>query len=88
MNRGTEPTNAVSPAGARTSAVERFRAAARDEPVRAGLGLGLEYAMFASAVGLALGLFATRVPLRVADRVLGLRVRERFISLLARISPG
>jgi hypothetical protein len=88
MDRSTEPNHATSLPGTHPSAVGLFRAAARDRPVRAGFGLGVEYAMFASAVGLALGLFVTRVPLRVADRVLGLRVRERFIALLARISPG
>jgi hypothetical protein len=56
--------------------------------VRVGFGLLVEYAMFASGVFLALALFFTRVPLRVADRAFGLRLRERFIELLARISPG
>jgi hypothetical protein len=65
-----------------------FREALRERPVRTAAGLALEYAMFASAVGLALALFATRVPLRFADRALGLRLRERFIDLLARVSPG
>jgi hypothetical protein len=68
--------------------VALLTAALREHPLRAGVGLGVEYAMFASAVGLALGLFATRVPLRVVDRALGLRARERFIELIARISPG
>jgi len=88
MNRGTEPTNTGSQPGANQSAVGLFRVAARGRPVRAGLGLGVEYAMFASAVGLALGLFVTRVPLRALDRALGSNLRERFIELIAKISPG
>jgi hypothetical protein len=44
--------------------------------------------MFAAAVFLALGLFLTRAPLRVLDRTLGWRLRERFVDLLARVSPG
>jgi hypothetical protein len=67
---------------------DRIGASLRERPLVAGFVLGLEYAMFASAVGLALGLFATRVPLRVADRMFGLRLRERFVELLARVSPG
>lgn len=48
----------------------------------------VEYLMFASAVFLALMLFLTRVPMRILDRTLGLRLRERFVDFLARISPG
>jgi hypothetical protein len=88
MNRGTESTNAASDPGARPSAVGAFGTALRERPIRTGLGLGVEYAMFASGVGLAVGLFTTRVPLRIVDRALGLRLRERFVHLLARISPG
>jgi hypothetical protein len=88
MNRGTESTNTGSNPGAHESAVGAFGAALRKRPIRTGLGLGVEYAMFAAGVGLAFGLFVTRVPLRIADRALGLRVRERFIELIARISPG
>lgn len=88
MNRGAERTNTGAQPDAGQSSVGLFREAARGRAIRAGLGLVVEYAMFASAVGLALGLFATRVPLRAADRVLGLRVREGFVNLLARISPG
>jgi hypothetical protein len=47
-----------------------------------------EYAMFAAAVGFAIALFLTRVPLRWLDRATGLRVRDRAIDLIARISPG
>jgi len=52
------------------------------------VGLGLEYLMFASAIFLALLLFATRVPLRILDRALGLRLRERVVDFLAWVSPG
>ncbi len=72
----------------RQSALELFEASVRKRPIGASAGLVVEYAMFASAVGLALGLAATRVPLRVADRTLGLHLRERFVELLARVSPG
>jgi hypothetical protein len=44
--------------------------------------------MFASAVFLALALFLTRVPMALLDRALGWRLRERFIDLIARVSPG
>jgi hypothetical protein len=88
MNRGNDPTSTSPEPGARPSAVGLFGAALRERPIRAGVGLGVEYAMFASAVGLALGLFATRVPLRILDRALGLRLRQRFVELLARVSPG
>jgi hypothetical protein len=87
MNRGNEPTLPSEP-----SATDRsftlFRAAARGRPIGATTSLVVEYAMFASAVGLALTLLATRGPMRVLDRTLGLRLRERFVELLARVSPG
>ena len=70
------------------SSVELFQDALRERPIRASVGLGVEYAMFASAVGLALALFATRVPLRILDRAFGLELRDRFVELLARVSPG
>lgn len=88
MNRGTESTNVASDPGAHPSAAGAFGAALRQQPIRTGVALGVEYATFAAGVGLALGLFVTRVPLRIADRALGLRLRERFIELIARISPG
>jgi hypothetical protein len=88
MNRGTEPTNTASAPGTRQSAVGAFGAALRERPIRTGAGLGVEYGMFASGVGLALALFLTRVPLRIVDRAFGLRLRERFVDLLAKISPG
>jgi hypothetical protein len=87
MNRDIEPTAATGPS-ASERAFSLFREAARGRTVRATAGLAVEYAMFASAVGLALTLFATRVPMRAVDRVLGLRARERFVELLARVSPG
>ena len=73
---------------AERSGAEHFREVWRQKPVRTTIGLGVEYGMFASAVGLAAALFLTRVPMRLVDRATGLRVRERFIELLARISPG
>jgi hypothetical protein len=88
MNRGTESSNTASAPGTRQSAAGAFGAALRVRPIRTAGGLAVEYAMFASGVGLALGLFVTRVPLRIADRALGLRVRERFVDLIAKISPG
>jgi hypothetical protein len=65
-----------------------FWAALRARPLRVGFGLIAEYAMFASGMMLALGLFLARVPLRVLDRAFGLDLRERFIEIVARISPG
>jgi hypothetical protein len=70
------------------SAFALFGAALRKSPLRTSFGLIVEYAMFASAVFLALGLFLTRVPLRLIDAAFGLRLRERFIELIARLSPG
>lgn len=78
-------------ADASHSGVASFQAALRahrEHPLRTSAGLATEYAMFASGLGLALGLFATRVPLRLLDRALGLRLRERFVELIARVSPG
>jgi hypothetical protein len=65
-----------------------FWAAFRERPFRVGFGLFVEYAMFASGVGLALSLFVMRVPLRLLDNALGLSLRERFIEFIARLSPG
>jgi hypothetical protein len=81
-------TTSTGPTGRHTRATTRFGVALRDRPLRVSAGLGVEYAMFASGVGLALCLFATRVPLRITDRLLGLRLRDRFVDLLARVSPG
>jgi hypothetical protein len=70
------------------SAFSLFSQALRNKPVGTLLGLVAEYGMFAAGLFLALTLFILRVPLRLLDQATGLRVRERFIDLLARISPG
>ena len=79
-----------APREARThrSAGALFRDAVRAHPLGSSLGLAVEYAMFAAGVALALALFATRVPMRLIDRTFGLSLRERFVELLARVSPG
>ena len=71
-----------------TSALALFKGEVKARPFGALAGLAVEYLMFASAVFLALFLFATRIPLRVLDDMLGLRLRERFVDFLARVSPG
>ena len=81
-------TSEPSTAAAGRSGTEHFREAWRRKPVRSTLALGVEYGMFASGMGLAAALFLTRVPMRLLDSATGLRLRERFIELLARISPG
>jgi hypothetical protein len=65
-----------------------FMEALRQKPFRQSLGLVVEFLTFASAVFLAISLYLTRKPMALVDRVLGLRLRERFIELIARISPG
>lgn len=65
-----------------------FGQALRERPIGVSGGLIAEYGMFASAVLLAGSLYATRVPMAAMDRALGLRLRERFIELIARVSPG
>jgi hypothetical protein len=65
-----------------------FAVELKKAPAMTSLGLVAEYGMFASAIFLAGSLYATRVPMRAVDRVLGLRLRERFIDLIARASPG
>jgi hypothetical protein len=57
-------------------------------PAGAILGLGLEYAGFFAGCFFALLLLATRLPLGLADRVTGWRLRERCIDAIARLSPG
>jgi hypothetical protein len=37
---------------------------------------------------MALSLYATRKPMAAVDRALGLRLRERFVDFIARVSPG
>ena len=83
-----DPGNHLVAAVSRVSAPALFRDALGKSPARIGFGLVVEYLMFFSAVFLALMLFATRVPMRLIDRVFGLRLRERFVDFLARVSPG
>lgn len=65
-----------------------FKAALQEKPVTTSFGLVVEYLTFGSAVFLAVSLYLTRRPMAFVDRVLGLRLRERFIDLIARVSPG
>jgi hypothetical protein len=60
----------------------------RARPLRTLFGLGLEYAGYVAACVFALLLVATRAPLAWIDQSTGLRLRERFIELIARVSPG
>jgi len=69
-------------------AVALFGQKARATPVRALGGLFVEYLMFAAALFLAGSLLVTRAPLGWFDRLFGLRLRERLVELLARVSPG
>src|ERR1051325_220426 len=79
----------VTPPSVRTrSGVGLFRAALRERPLGTAAGLVVEYLMFASAVFLAVSLYVTRHPMAFLDRVLGLRLRERFVEFIARMSPG
>ena len=68
--------------------VARFVERMRREPARAVGALALDYATFAAMCGFALGLAATRRPLRAIDDALGTRLRERLIDAIARVSPG
>lgn len=89
MGDSADPSTLAQPArNTSPSSVALYGEALRKSPLRAGFGMLIEYPMFASAVFLAASLFLTRVPLRIVDNVLGLRLRERFVNLLARISPG
>jgi hypothetical protein len=65
-----------------------FGQAFRKQPLRTCLGMLGQYATFFAAVGFALALFLTRVPLRWFDHLTGLRVRERAVDVIGRISPG
>jgi hypothetical protein len=89
MNKSADPST-LAPAKRNTSqsSIALFGVALRQRPLFTSLYLVVEYAMFAAAVSLALGLFLTRGPLRFVDGVFGLRLRERFIDLIARLSPG
>lgn len=68
--------------------IELFGQKLSRSPARTLLGLALEYAGFLAAVVFVVLLLVTRVPLRLVDRALGTRTRERLIELLARVSPG
>jgi hypothetical protein len=70
------------------SALAYFGRAFRRRPLRVTLGLGVEYATFAAAVFLAILLLVTRYPLAFTDRVLGTRMRDRFVDAIAKLSPG
>jgi hypothetical protein len=70
------------------NAVELFFDDLQKRRARAALGLCVEYATFASAVFLATALYSTRAPMAAFDKRTGLRVRERFVDLIARVSPG
>lgn len=70
------------------SGVERLGRALRERPLRTLLGLLVEYAGFVAACIFALLLLVTRLPLALIDRSTGLRLRERAIELISRVSPG
>jgi hypothetical protein len=70
------------------SGVRLFGEALAQKPLRTSLGLAVEYLTFGSAVFMALSLYATRKPMAAVDRALGLGLRQRFVDLIARISPG
>jgi hypothetical protein len=74
--------------GTSLSALALFRARLRREPLRAVLDMFGQYLQFAAAVCFALLLALTRVPLRWLDRGFGLRIRERCVDVIARVSPG
>jgi hypothetical protein len=60
----------------------------RVRPLSAILGLALEYAGYFAACLFVIALLLTRAPLRLLDWAFGLRLRERAINLIARVSPG
>lgn len=70
------------------SGVRLFGEALAQKPLRTSLGLAVEYLTFGSAVFMALSLYATRKPMAAVDRAFGLGLRQRFVDLIARISPG
>jgi hypothetical protein len=74
--------------GRTRNATALFREAVKEHPVKSVGGLVLEYGMFASGLFLAAALYSARVPLSAVDRALGLKLRERCVDLLARLSPG
>jgi hypothetical protein len=65
-----------------------FGARLRREPAAAVGALVADYATYAAMCGFALGLVATRAPLRAIDEALGTRLRERAIDAVARVSTG
>lgn len=65
-----------------------FRRELSRRPFGAVLGLSIEYAAYVAAWIFVLLLLLTRLPLRWLDRVCGLRLRERFIELIARVAKG
>jgi hypothetical protein len=76
------------PPEARRSGLALFGRELRRRPIRTTVRLLVEYLMFCAAVLLALGLFVTRKPMALLDRTLGLRLRERFVDFIAKMSPG
>jgi hypothetical protein len=70
------------------SGLRLFGTALAGKPLRTSFGLAAEYLTFGSAVFMALSLYATRKPMAAVDRALGLRLRERFVDFIARVSPG
>ena len=65
-----------------------FGRALRENPPRAMARLCVEYSGYFAAWGFVAFLVATRRPLRAIDRRFGLRLRERVIDAIARVSPG
>ena len=65
-----------------------FGRALSKRPLGAMLGLVIEYLGYLAACLFVMILLLTRLPLRLVDRAFGLRLRERFIDLIARVSPG
>jgi hypothetical protein len=88
MNPAVEQSLVATPKVESRSGLGLFVEALRQKPLGTSLGLVVEYLTFASAVFLAITLYLTRKPMAFVDRVLGLRLRERFIELIARVSPG
>ena len=88
MNPAVDQRLVATPKLESLSGTGLFIEALRQKPFGTSLGLVVEYLTFASAVFLAVTLYLTRKPMAFVDRMLGLRLRERFIDLIARVSPG
>jgi hypothetical protein len=88
MNPVIDERIVVAPKVESLSGTGLFAESLRRKPVGTSVGLVVEYLTFASAVFLAISLYLTRKPMAFLDRVLGLGLRDRFLSLIARISPG